>query len=283
MKLLIERPAISSRLIIDPRKQLGTDVPMVVGGQEITAEEATAAMISFAVARATAEQHQPPSETVLSHPAHWDEYKVECFDRAIAAANLGTVRRCTDAEAAVAMYAARESLGNGARVVVYDLGGGSCEVTVLERTSSAARVLGASEGADHPSGADFDEAIFRLVLGNLGGRGRQLEVRRPRFPASTGRGQTRVYPGQGGTVDSCRGGGPDSAARQHHDGTVGSAGVRVAGQAGAAGERRDDGSGDPWRWGAGERPGRDHPRRGVLPDADCRRTLAAGVRSADWR
>jgi len=168
-----------SRLILDPRKQLGTDVPMVVGGQEITAEEATAAMISFAVARATAQQHQAPSETVLSHPAHWDEYKVECFDRAIAAANLGTVRRCTDAEAAVAMYAARASLGNGERVVVYDLGGGSCEVTVLERTSSAARVLGASEGADHPSGADFDEAIFRLVLSNLGGRGRQLEVDDP--------------------------------------------------------------------------------------------------------
>ena len=168
-----------SRLIVDPRKQLGTDVAMVVGGQEITAEQATAAMISFAVARATAQQHQPPSETVLSHPAHWDEYKVECFDRAIAAANVGTVRRCTDAEAALAMYAARESLGNGQRVVVYDLGGGACEVTVLEKTSSGARVLGASEGADHPSGADFDEAIFRLVLSNLGGRGRQLEADDP--------------------------------------------------------------------------------------------------------
>ena len=149
-----------SRLIIDPRKQLGTDVPTVVGGQEIRTEQATAAMISFAVARATAQQHQPPSETVLSHPAHWDEYKVECFDRAIAAANLGTVRRCTDAEAAVAMYAARESLGNGERVVVYDLGGGSCEVTVLEKTSSGARVLGASEGVDDPASAISTKRSF---------------------------------------------------------------------------------------------------------------------------
>ena len=259
-----------SRLIIDPRQQLGTDVPMVVGGQEITAEEATAAMISFAVARATAQQHQPPSETVLSHPAHWDEYKVECFDRAIAAANLGTVRRCTDAEAAVAMYAARESRGTGERVVVYDLGGGSCEVTVLEKTSSGARVLGASEGADHPSGADFDEAIFRLVLSNLGGRGRQLEAERPRFPASAGRGQARVYLREGGTVDSCRGRGPGSAARQQPDSTAGPAGIRLTGQAGAAGERRDDGSGDPWRWGAGERPGRNHPCRGC-----CRMPIVA--------
>jgi molecular chaperone DnaK len=164
-----------SRLIIDPRRQLGTDVPMVVGGQEVTAEQATAAVINFVVGRATAEQHEPPSETVLSHPAHWDGYRVECFDRAIAAANLGSVRRCTDAEAAVATHAARESLHHGQRVVVYDLGGGSCEVTVIEKTPAGVRVLGDSEGADHPSGADFDEAVFRLVLSNLGDRGRDLE------------------------------------------------------------------------------------------------------------
>ena len=29
-----------------------------------------------------AQQHQPPNETVISHPAHWDEYRVECFGRA---------------------------------------------------------------------------------------------------------------------------------------------------------------------------------------------------------
>ena len=167
-----------SRMIIDPLRQLGTDVPMVVGGQEITAEQATAALISFVVAQATAQQHQPPSATVVSHPAHWDEYRVECFDRAITAANLGTVSHSTDAEAAVATYAARESLNNGARVVVYDLGAGSCEATVLEKTPDGTRIL-TSEGTDHPSGADFDEAVFRLVLNNLGDRGRELDKDHP--------------------------------------------------------------------------------------------------------
>ncbi len=168
-----------SRLIMDPRRQLGTDIPMVIDGQEITAEQATAELINFVVGRATAEQLEPPSETVLSHPAHWDEYKVECFNRAIAAANIGSVRRCTDAEAAVAAHAARKSLGDGQRVVVYDLGGGSCEITVIEKTAAGVRVLGDSEGADHPSGADFDEAVLRLVLSNLGDRGRQVEQSDP--------------------------------------------------------------------------------------------------------
>ncbi len=164
-----------ARLIMDPRQQLGTDVPMMISGQQITAEQATAAMISFVVSRATAQQRQPPSETVVSYPAHWDEYKVECFENAISSADLGGARTCTDAEAAVATYAARESLGGGQHVAVYDLGGGSCEVTVLEKTPDGIRIVGASEGADHPSGADFDEAVFRLVLSNLGDRGRQLQ------------------------------------------------------------------------------------------------------------
>ena len=164
-----------TRLIMDPRRPLGTDLPMIIGGQEVTPEQATAELINFVVGGAIAEQHEPPSETVLSHPAYWDEYKVECFDRAIAAANIGSVRRCTDAEAAVATHAARESLNRGQRVAVYDLGGGSCEVTVIEKTPASMRVLGDSEGADHPSGADFDEAVFRLLLTNLGDRGRELE------------------------------------------------------------------------------------------------------------
>ena len=168
-----------SRLILDPRRQLGSDVPMIIGGRQITAEEATSALINFVAGRATAQQHEPPAETILSYPAHWDEYKIECFDRAIDAANLGIVRRCTDAEAAVATYAARESLGNGQRVAVYDLGGGSCRVSVLEKTTEGTRDLGTSEGADHPSGADFDEAVFRLVLSNLGDHGRDLDQDEP--------------------------------------------------------------------------------------------------------
>jgi molecular chaperone DnaK len=164
-----------TRLITDPRRQLGTDLPMIIGGQHVTPEQATAELINFVVGQATAEQHEPPSETVLSHPAYWNEYKVECFDRAIAAANLGSVRRCTNAEATVATHSAREPLSDGQRVAVYDLGGGSCEVTVLEKTFAGSRILGASEGADHPSGTDFDEAVFRLMLSNLGDRGHDLE------------------------------------------------------------------------------------------------------------
>ena len=117
-------------MIMDPRRHLGTDKTSVVGGQEVTPEQATAAVLGFVRDRATAKQGMPPAETVLSYPARWSEYQVECFDRAVAAAGLGPVRRCSEAEAAAATYAARNALPPGGRVAVYDLGGGSCEAAV---------------------------------------------------------------------------------------------------------------------------------------------------------
>ncbi|HKX14350.1 MAG TPA: Hsp70 family protein, partial [Propionibacteriaceae bacterium] len=38
-----------SRLIFDPTRQLGTDLPVIIGGQQITAEKATAELINFVV------------------------------------------------------------------------------------------------------------------------------------------------------------------------------------------------------------------------------------------
>ena len=110
----------------------------------MTAEEATAAVLGFVRDRATAQQGGAPSETVVSYPARWTEYELECFDRAIAAADLGPVRRCTEAEAAAATYAARNALPDGGRIAVYDLGGGSCEVTVLEKTPAGIKTIGQS-------------------------------------------------------------------------------------------------------------------------------------------
>jgi actin-like ATPase involved in cell morphogenesis len=167
------------RLIVDPRRQLGTDLPLVVGGQQMTAEHATAKLLGFVRDRATAQQGHPPTETVLSYPAHWSEYQLDCFDRAIAAADLGPVRRCTEAEAAATTYATRNSLAEGHRVAVFDLGGGSFEVSVLERTPTGFHTVGPVEHSDHPSGADFDEAVFRLVLSSLGERGRDLSHDNP--------------------------------------------------------------------------------------------------------
>lgn len=153
-----DRPAGSAQALRDPG---------------LSDEEATAALLRFARDRASVQFGNLPDEVVVSQPGHWNEVARASFDRAVALADLGVVRRTTQAEAAACSYAARTHLPVGARVVVFNLGGGSCEASVLERSATGFTVLGTS-GGPHPSGADFDEAVFRLVLGGAGQRGRDL-------------------------------------------------------------------------------------------------------------
>ena len=164
-----------SRAIQDPRGQLGFDGPLPAGSAEVTAAEATAAVLLHVFARVTAERGGSPDETVLSYPTRWTEDEIDRFDQAIAVVGLGAVRMCSEAEAAAATYHPPDTLPIGSRVLLYDLGGGSCHVAVLAKSPAGLDVVGIGEGAAHPSGADFDEAVVRFVLGGMGERGRELQ------------------------------------------------------------------------------------------------------------
>ena len=67
-------------------------------------------------------------------------------------------------------------------MVVYDLGGGTFDAAVLRRDGRGFRLAGPPEGIEHLGGIDFDEAVFRHVLGGAGRRGRG--ARDPEDPAT---------------------------------------------------------------------------------------------------
>ncbi len=158
--------------------KLGVDGPAAnvasIRDPTLDAAEASAALLRLARDRAGTQFGGAPSEIVLTEPGYWSESERAGFDQAVDHADLGPLRRITQAEAAAAGYAAQVRPPIGTRIAVFDLGGGSCEATVLESTSSGFTILG-SVGGPHPSGTDFDEGVYRLVLGGLGGGARDLK------------------------------------------------------------------------------------------------------------
>ena len=82
-------------------------------------------------------------------------------------AGVTATRRCTEPEAAAAQYAAQTRINPGDKVAVYDLGGGTFDACVLEKTGSGFHALGTPEGVEHLGGVDFDEAVLRHVLSTL--------------------------------------------------------------------------------------------------------------------
>jgi molecular chaperone DnaK len=82
-------------------------------------------------------------------------------------ADVGSVRFCAEPLAAAVQYAARSRTSVGSRLVVYDLGGGTFDVCVVEKTENGFRVLGEPDGVERFGGVDFDESLFQFVMASL--------------------------------------------------------------------------------------------------------------------
>ncbi|MGH3461474.1 MAG: Hsp70 family protein [Kribbellaceae bacterium] len=159
---------VPSRVVREFKRRIGDPVPVLVAGSPFSPEHLTARLLSEVLATATERMGAPPDEIVLTHPANWGAYKRDLLNQVISMAGAGPTRTCPEPEAAAIQYAARAGLAPGAKVVVYDLGGGTFDVCVLEKTSTGFTLLGSPDGVEHLGGADFDEAVFQHVLTALG-------------------------------------------------------------------------------------------------------------------
>ncbi len=157
-----------SRVVREFKRRIGDPVPILVAGTPFSPQALTARLLSWVVATATERQGAAPDEVVMTYPANWGDYKRELLDQVITMADIGPARTCTEPQAAAIQYAARAELQPGARVAVYDLGGGTFDVCILERTPEGFAILGSPEGVEHLGGVDFDEAVFQHVVTALG-------------------------------------------------------------------------------------------------------------------
>jgi len=102
----------------------------------------------------------PIEECVLTVPANFNELARRAT---IAAGRIAgfKVRRIVNEPTAAALYYAHAH-GVQGRVMIYDLGGGTLDITILEITGDDVRIL-TSEGARRLGGSNFDEALLDLM------------------------------------------------------------------------------------------------------------------------
>ena len=155
------------RLAREFKRRIGDHVPIMVAGAPLSPQTLTSHLLRWVVDAATERMGERPAELILTHPANWDPFRLELLEQVAAMAGVGPVQRCTEPEAAAAQYAAQTQVAPGDRVAVYDLGGGTFDACVLEKTDTGFRALGTPEEVEHLGGVDFDEAVLRHVLGAL--------------------------------------------------------------------------------------------------------------------
>jgi actin-like ATPase involved in cell morphogenesis len=165
----VRRGAVQpDRLEREFKRRLGDRIPYVLGGQEFTAEQLTARLLRTVVDEVERRYGGPPERLALTHPANWGAYRRSVLLEAVRLAGVGAVTTLTEPAAAAVYFASTDRVEVGDAIAVYDLGGGTFDAAVLRKSPTEFELLGTPNGVEQLGGVDFDDKIFRYVLGSLG-------------------------------------------------------------------------------------------------------------------
>jgi molecular chaperone DnaK (HSP70) len=169
------------------KRRLGDPTPLILAGAPYSAVELLAAVLRDVVVRVRDAEGSAPQRVVLTHPANWGPFRRGLFEDVPTLAGLSDTVTITEPEAAAAHYAATTRLAEGQLVAVYDLGGGTFDVTVLRKRPGGIEILGIPEGIERLGGVDFDDAVIGHVNRVSGQALDELDRRDPRVMVSLAR------------------------------------------------------------------------------------------------
>ncbi|MDO8559715.1 MAG: molecular chaperone DnaK [bacterium] len=139
----------------------GTGVKIVMGGKEYSPQEISAMVLAKLKADAEERVGEKITEAVITVPAYFDDAQRQATKDAGEIAGL-TVRRIINEPTAAALAYGFEQKKPGL-VCVYDLGGGTFDVSVLDVSSDTVEVK-ATNGDTHLGGDDFDQRVIEWVI-----------------------------------------------------------------------------------------------------------------------
>jgi actin-like ATPase involved in cell morphogenesis len=152
------------RLIREFKRSIGDEVPLMVGGHAIRAEQVYARTVVDVIETVAEREGARPEGVILTHPAIWGPHRIGMVRSALAGLGVADVGFMTEPEAAARHYEAYRALGDGDTLAVYDLGGGTFDCVILRKADGSFEPLGEPVGLENLGGADFDDAVMRHVL-----------------------------------------------------------------------------------------------------------------------
>ena len=176
-----------ARLAREFKRRVGDSVPIMLGQAPYSAERLMAALLKDVVAAVATREGAPPASVAVSHPANWGPFKIDLLHHALDLAGVRAVTLLTEPVAAAMHYASTERIEPGSVVAVYDLGGGTFDAAVLQKTETGFVTLGEPEGIERLGGIDFDEAVMAYVRTALNGKVEELDGRDPTVRAALAR------------------------------------------------------------------------------------------------
>ena len=139
----------------------GVGVKVKMGDKEYTPQEIAAMVLAKLKADAEAKIGSTITEAVITVPAYFDDAQRQATKEAGEIAGLKVARIINEPTAAALAYGFDKQKGE--KVAVYDLGGGTFDISILEVDENTVEVK-ATNGDTHLGGDDFDKAIINWII-----------------------------------------------------------------------------------------------------------------------
>ncbi|MGD8588274.1 MAG: Hsp70 family protein [Chromatiales bacterium] len=152
------------RTVRSIKRHMGSDLKVDLGGQEYTPQEISALILKRLKQVAESHLGEAVRKAVITVPAYFSDAQRQATRDAGEIAGLEVARIINEPTAAALAY---ETDAKGRKqILVYDLGGGTFDVSVVRLEHDVVEVL-ASHGNNHLGGDDFDQKIVEHVLNHL--------------------------------------------------------------------------------------------------------------------
>lgn len=147
------------RTVISIKREMGTNHKVKIDGKEYSAPEISAMILSKLKADAESYLGEKVTEAVITVPAYFTDSQRQATKDAGRIAGLDVKRIINEPTAAALAYGLDKTQGANQKIFIYDLGGGTFDISILEIGDGVVEVI-ATAGNNRLGGDDFDKRIM---------------------------------------------------------------------------------------------------------------------------
>lgn len=161
---IAKRQAVTNpeNTVISIKRDMGTNKKVTINGEEFTPQEISAMILQKLKTDAENYLGQKVTEAVITVPAYFSDSQRQATKDAGKIAGLNVLRIINEPTAAALAYGVDKE-NKEQKVLIYDLGGGTFDVSILEIGDGVFEVL-ATSGNNKLGGDDFDEKIIEYLV-----------------------------------------------------------------------------------------------------------------------